>query len=315
MKHARSTAVVNALVLLVIFGWVGSVVCTAADLPGTPAIHIEDVAAFYKLYDATHGHPTDEQLQNDYLDHGSAGLHSMAQLRNVTGISIAASMAKRPDIYANAKRCMAVLPTGRRRVAMALHKLEQLYPEAQFPPVTIAIGRGKPVGVTDATGVMIGLESLCAVTWLEPNLEDRFVHVVAHEYAHVQQAIASATLYNDEKPTVLEESLIEGAAEFTAELTSGSVSSSDLAAITKGHEKTIETAFAADEDKTDLSNWLYNGTLTKPGDLGYWVGYRIVKSYYEHAADKRRALRDILDMKDPKAFLAKSGWYPGNVMH
>jgi uncharacterized protein YjaZ len=199
-------------------------------------------------------------------------------------------------------------------VAMTLHKLGQLYPEAQFPPVTIAIGRGKPVGVTDATGVMIGLESLCAVTWLEPNLEDRFVHVVAHEYAHVQQAIASQTLYNDEKPTVLEESLIEGAAEFTAELTSGSVSSTDLEAITKGHEKAIETAFVADEDKTDLSKWLYNGTLTKPGDLGYWVGYRIVKSYYEHAADKRRALRDILDMKDPKAFLAKSGWYPGIVM-
>ena len=315
MKHARSMAVVNALILLVILGWVGSVACIAADLPGNPIIHIEDVPAFYKLCDATHGHPTDEQLQHDYLDPGSVGLQRMAQLRNVTGASIAAAMAKRPDIYANAKRCMAVLPAGRWRVAMSLHKLGQLYPEAQFPPVTIAIGRGKPVGVTDATGVMIGLESLCAVTWLEPNLEDRFVHVIAHEYAHVQQAIASPTLYNDEKPTVLEESLIEGAAEFTAELTSGSVSSTDLEAITKGHEKAIETGFVADEDKTDLSKWLYNGTLTKPGDLGYWVGYRIVKSYYEHAADKRRALRDILDMKEPKALLAKSGWYPGIVMH
>ena len=40
------------------------------------------------------------------------------------------------------------------------------------------------------------------------------------------------------------------------------------------------------------------------GDLGYWVGYRIVKSYYQHAADKRRAIRDILEMSDPKAFLA-----------
>jgi hypothetical protein len=55
-------------------------------------------------------------------------------------------------------------------------------------------------------------------------------------------------------------------------------------------------------------------TLTKPGDLGYWVGYRIVKSYYERAAEKRRALREVLDMKDPKAFLAESGWYPGIVL-
>ena len=279
-----------------------------------PAIHIEDVAAFYKLYDATDGHPTAEQLQHEYLNPGSTGLHRMAQLRSVTGARIAEAMAKYPDMYANAQPCMAVLPAGRTRVAIALHKLAQLYPEAQFPPVTIAIGRGKPVGVTDAMGVMVGLEALCAVTRLEPNLEDRFVHMIVHEYAHVQQSIASPTLYNDEKPTILEQSLIEGAAEFAAELISGSVSSTDLKEITKGHEKEIETAFVADEDKIDLSKWLYNGTLTKSGDLGYWVGYRIVKSYYENASDKRRALREILDMKDPKELLAKSGWYPGIVL-
>ncbi|OHC50561.1 MAG: hypothetical protein A2211_09040 [Rhodanobacter sp. RIFOXYA1_FULL_67_6] len=161
---------------------------------------------------------------------------------------------------------------------------------------------------------MIGLEALCAVNYLDPNVEDRFVHVLAHEYAHVQQALQSPTFYDDPKPTVLEESLIEGAAEFTAELISGSIGNVDLKAMTRGREAEIETAFVADEDKTDLSKWLYNGTLTKPGDLGYWVGYRIAKSYYQHATDKRRALRDILEMSDAKAFLAKSGWHPGMTL-
>jgi hypothetical protein len=41
------------------------------------------------------------------------------------------------------------------------------------------------------------------------------------------------------------------------------------------------------------------------------VGYRICKTYYQRASDKRQALRDILEMTDPKAFLSKSGWYPG----
>lgn len=304
----------STLVLFILLAPAGNAASPPSDSTGAPVIAIEDVGSFYKLYDATGGHPTAAQLQRDYLDPGSAGLHRLAQLRHVTGASIAAAMGKRPDIYANAKRCMAVLPNGRRRVDVALHELRQLYPEGQFPPVTIVIGRGKPVGVSDATGVMIGLEALCAVTWMESNLEDRFVHVVVHEYAHVQQAIASPVLYNDEKPTVLEESLIEGAAEFVAELTSGSVSDTDLKAITKGREKEIETAFAADENETDLSKWLYNGSLTQPGDLGYWVGYRIVKSYYQHAHDKRRALREILDMRDPRTFLARSGWTPGMVL-
>jgi hypothetical protein len=38
------------------------------------------------------------------------------------------------------------------------------------------------------------------------------------------------------------------------------------------------------------------------------AGYRIVKAYYEHAPDKHQALREICEIKDPKAFLARSGW-------
>ena len=266
-------------------------------------IQIGDVARFYRVYDAADGHPTAEALQRDYLDPGSEGLHRLAQLRRVSGESIAANIGKNPSIYVDAKRCMAALPRVRDRVVVSLQELATLYPEARFPPVTIAVGRGKPVGVTDAKGVMIGLEALCAVNWMQPDVEDRFVYVIAHEYAHVQQAIASPVFYDNEKPTVLEESLIEGAAEFVGEMISGGIAYPEFKTREQGREKDIETAFVADEDKTDLSAWLYNGTLTKPGDLGYWVGYRIVASYYERASDKRQALRDILEMKDAKPFL------------
>jgi len=92
---------------------------------------------------------------------------------------------------------------------------------------------------------------------------------------------------------------------------SGDVAYGAFRASTKGQEKAIETRFAADVDKTDLSDWLDNTTPDKLGDLGYWVGYRIVKSYYQHAPDKRRAVREIIQMNDPHAFLARSGWYPG----
>ena len=281
-----------------------------AALP-TLEIQIDDVSRFYRIYDAAGGHPAAEVLQREYLAAGSDGLHRLAQLRSVTGERIADNIAKNPSIYIDAKRCMAALPRVRERASAALQKLGELYPEAQFPPVTIAVGRGKPVGVTDAKGVMIGLEALCAVSWMQPNVEDRFVYVIAHEYAHVQQAIASPAFYDNEKPTVLEESLIEGAAEFIGEMISGGIAYPEFKTREKGREKEIETEFVADEDKTDLSAWLYNGTLTKPGDLGYWVGYRIVKAYYERAGDKREALREIIGMRDAKAFLVKSGWQPG----
>lgn len=282
----------------------------AADAKaGDPVVDIDDVERFYRLYDSVQGHPSAEQLQRDYLDAGSEGLHHFAKARRITGEAIAANLAKNPQAYIDAKRCMEVLPDTRNRLRASLRKLVELYPEARLPTVTIAVGRGKPVGTASAdTGVQIGLEALCATDWLNPDLEDRFVHVIAHEYVHVQQVPA---FVETEQATVLESALTEGAAEFVGELISGEVAYLHLKQNTKGQELAIETKFQADMDKRDLSEWIYNSKPGNPGDLGYWVGYRIVKSYYQNASDKRQALRDIIGLQDARAFLARSGWRPG----
>lgn len=308
MKQINTGIMVIALVLATISGASG-VAASPVDNAAGPIIETGDVHRFYKVYDAAGGRPTAEALQYDYIDPGSDGLHELARLRKVTGQSIAEAIARRPKIYSEARDCVAVLPRVRERLVVVLGKLGALYPEARFPPITIAVGRSKPVGVGGRdTGVQIGLEALCATGWINPDIEDRFVGVIAHEYAHVQQAVAFS---ETENVTVLAASLEEGAAEFVAELTTGSVSYSYMSGLTAGREREIETAFAADADKTDLSDWLYNSTPEKPADLGYWVGYRIVKSYYRQADDKHQALRDIFEMTNPKEFLAKSGWRPG----
>jgi len=299
----RTGAAVAALVVL---AWATT---PAAQAPANgPTIEISDVARFYEIYDAAGGKPTAEQLQH-YIDTGSPGLRVFAEARRTTGVRIAEAIVARPEVFSQARRCAAVLPDVRRRLDAALRDLGRLYPEARFPPVTVAVGRGKPVGVGGpTTGVQIGLEALCATSYLNPDLEDRFVHVIAHEFVHVQQA---AALTEGENLTVLEASLMEGAAEFVTELISGDVAYSHLRAVVAGREAEIETAFLADVDKTDLSGWLYNSTTDKPGELGYWVGYRIAKAYYQNAPDKPRAIREILEMTDAKAFLAASGWRPG----
>jgi uncharacterized protein YjaZ len=140
------------------------------------------------------------------------------------------------------------------------------------------------------------------------SIDDRFVHVIAHEYIHAQQP---PSLADDDHPTVLERSLIEGATEFMGQMISGDIAYAGLRAATAGHEKEIETRFGANMDKTDLSDWVGNTTADKLGDLGYWVGYRIVKSYYAHASDKHQAIADIIGMDDARAFLVKSGSRPG----
>jgi hypothetical protein len=287
----------------------------ASAAPAGPQIVTSDVGRFYRVYEAHGGQPSAEVLDRDYLAPGTSELHRLMGLRRVSGATIAKAMAAHPETYRNARRCLAVLPNVKRRLTADFTKLARAYPEAKFPPVTIVVGRIRPAGYGDSSGVIIGLETLCEATFMNPDPEDRFVHAIMHEYGHVQQEGPVSTV-DVGKPgaTVLTMSLMEGAADFFAELFSGDVGNVAQRNFVKGREGEVERAFVRDEDKTELSDWMYNsqGTAEQPGDVGYWVGYRIVKAYYDHAADKHQALRDILRMTDAKAFVAKSGWRPAN---
>ncbi|UJB20754.1 MULTISPECIES: DUF2268 domain-containing putative Zn-dependent protease [Lysobacter] len=278
-----------------------------------PEIRIDDVTRFYALYDATGGHPTVEQIQNDYLAKGTQSLSEFAAARRVTAQRIAEQLASDPAMYENAKQCLTALPAVKRRLVATFRKLSSLYPQARFPPVAIVVGRGKPVGITNPAGVTIGLEALCSADVMNPNREDRFVHVIAHEYAHIQQRAPTDFEKGDPNATVLRLAMAEGVAELIAQITSGNVANARHAEWMRGKEAQIEGRFVREMDGTDLSDWFFNYRKgsDEPYDLGYWVGYRIAKSYYLRADDRKAALKRLIELDDPKAFLAQSGWTPG----
>jgi len=64
----------------------------------------------------------------------------------------------------------------------------------------------------------------------------------------------------------------------------------------------------------DVGRWLYKqGTASadRPGDLAYFVAYRICKAYYDAASDKAAAIRDIIQVKGgATTFLAQNGYNP-----
>lgn len=275
-------------------------------------IIIEDVARFYAVFDAANGKPAAEALQRDYLDKGTDGVRQFIPNRIISAEALAKEIAEVPEVYAKARACAKQMPAVRRRLKAVFVKLAEIHPEATFPPVTILVGRNNSGGTTGASGVLIGLEVVCRSDHLQANLTDRFVHLIAHEYGHIEQG------GDDETGGLLVQVLREGGAELIAELASGQVSNVHLQAWTKGHEKEIEEKFLADIEAGDRSKWLYNGVGTpeRPGDLGYWVGWRIAKSYYQRAKDKRAAVRAILKVSnaDAKAFLAESGWSPGMIL-
>jgi hypothetical protein len=276
-------------------------------------IRTSDVDLFYRIYDAASGSPNADALQHGYIDAGSDGVRQFIPDRIKSAEALATTIASNPAVYNNARACMAALPAVRTRLALVFKKIAAIDSDAIYPPIIVLIGRNNSGGTTGKSGVLIGLEVICRADWLQPSIEDRLVHLIAHEYAHVQQFPQGG---EDAVPdTVLKQSLVEGGAELIAELTSGEASESHLERWTKGRERKIGEAFLADIDSKNLKPWLYNGVGTpeKPGDLGYWVGFCIAKSYYDRAKDKRAAMKTLLELKDPKKILADSGWKPGVI--
>jgi hypothetical protein len=283
-----------------------------ADAPRSVEVRTSDVTTFYRIYDAANGKPSAITLQKDYIDKGTDGVRQFVPHRIVSGEALASEVASQKSVYKSARSCMKALPAVKAKLQGAFRRLANLDPQATFPPVTILVGRNNSGGTTGKSGVLIGLEVACRSSWLQPDLADRLYHLVAHEYGHVQQSPALDE--DSENTTVLKQALIEGVAELVGELISGQVSNVHLQAWTADRAKEIGERFLADADKNDISPWLYNGVGTpdRPGDLGYWVGYRIAKAYYEKASNKRVALRTLLNLKDPKAILNDSGWQPGS---
>jgi hypothetical protein len=283
----------------------------ACALQPAAEISSADVDLFFRIYDESNGLPSAEVLQSNYLEAGSEGVRQFIPHRIVSAERLAEQIEKKREVYQRARRCAETLPKVRERVSRALSKLRRLLPSSKFPPVTILVGRATSGGTTGPAGVLIGLETVCTADWMQANLEDRLVYLIAHEYIHVQQpASAAGEDPTDGRHTVLQISLGEGVADFVGELIAGSASNSHLQTWTQGREAQIADAFVADMNGTDVRKWVYTGpgTPEQPGDLGYWVGYRIAKCFYTKATDKKRAVRELIELKNPAEILQQSSW-------
>lgn len=59
----------------------------------------------------------------------------------------------------------------------------------------------------------------------------------------------------------------------------------------------------------NTDDWLfntYNPETGYPGNLGYFIGFRICESYYNQATNKQRAIKEMLEIQDFERFLKES---------
>ena len=302
---------------LTIDEWVNNAQLKLSD-PKTLHVETGDIDLFWQVFDKLHHKNAGEIFMNDYLLKGSKGLQTFFLVRWSGNIhNYINTLKQHENFYRSIRPLYNNINEKMQTVYTAANKLKDLYPPSFFPPIYLMVGMMTAGGTPDGgAGLLIGTEfySMSNTTdttglgaWERSVIKSNeyLVPIIIHEYVHIQQKIPQSS-------TVLAKVINEGSADFITQLISGKNINEHIHAYGNKREKELFEKFEKEKDGTDLSYWLHNGAEALkrgiPADLGYYLGYKIVESYYNKAADKKQAVKDILEIKDFDDFYKRSGY-------
>jgi hypothetical protein len=277
-----------------------------------------DIDRFWRAYDHAQRDPFRAVAiyDQEYFDKGSVGLQDYYELKIQDTKLFVKNQDDKKAFYRSIRPNTLRVAAMTAQIRAGFRKMKELYPAAAFPPVYFVIGRFNSGGTASEHGMLIGTDQMSGapdtprgeLTLWERNTLGSLANlpdVVAHEQVHYLQK-------KNGPPTLLRGAIDEGMADFLAELTTGRRPKARYYIYGDAHEKQVWADFKKEMAGTNWSNWIANGgtqeTEAKPGDLGYYVGYRICQAYYEAQADKKQAVHSILNISDYPAFLAASGY-------
>ena len=253
----------------------------------------QDVERFWKAFENIDS--LGQDAFTDYIENGTEGVKGFTKNRIENAKALYKTVNERKEDYLKSRNVLDNLETKKQEIIKIYEALEELYPDAVFPPIYFVVGRFNSGGTVSDAGIILGTEML-------ENLDD-LPGLVAHELIHYQQNFKG-------KKTLLFQSLKEGSADFIGELISGTHLNKVAFDYGEAHSETLTREFVKKMKKKKFNDWLYqtSGKDDRPNDLGYWMGYKITKAYYDKQADKSKAISDILNIKDPSQFTKKSGY-------
>jgi Predicted Zn-dependent protease (DUF2268) len=303
--------------LFAICAFVASAACDATATAGdtrdavAPAtISTADVHRFLAAMRAMPPGDTACAALDAYLRSESVGLAAYRHKFDVGRRELCTAVHQSPERYARLAVLAPGLDSAVGRIGEIFSHARRIVPGARAPDVYVVVGNGISGGNTtrgDAPQILIGAELLESARGVPAT--------VAHELGHTLQRYPFRGISSGPRflqATVLHQSLVEGTADLMAELLTGEPKRNRYA---EAHEAELWTQFQRDMHSRDHGAWLYNGRSqrdsVRPPDLGYWMGYRIAKAYYDHRADKTAAVHELLTTHDFDALVAASGYEGG----
>jgi pimeloyl-ACP methyl ester carboxylesterase len=292
--------------------------------PERARISTADIPRFWRAYDLAAGQDSASRvaiLEREYLAPGTRGLFDFYRMKIRSATRLAESIRQFPRFYQSIRKSTLELSGLDPAVRQVFRRMKALYPAATFPDLYFVVGRVSSAGTATDYGLLFGAEQNVGspTTVLDelPESRRRIVfpraqlpHVIAHELVHFQQDLAT-------KHTLLDVALIEGGADFIADLVLPGGPVPYYRTWGDAHAEQVWSRFAQEMNRDSIADWIGNNTTTAtdawPADLGYYVGYEICKAYYDRMGDKEQAIRDLIRLEDSEAILRLSRYAENRV--
>lgn len=285
---------------------------------GQTKVFTQDITNFFVAFDSVYKQSNKvEQLnivQTLYVDKASDGLKDFMALGGGTSSKWLKYILYNKDYLIKMRPYLENISSQIPTIQKKLAEVKQVYPAFKDGNIYFIIGCGLVGGSPNkqTNNLLLGAEVLVTknTEWAVPS--------AIHEFIHIQQ--------KDGNGQLLTQTINEGVAEFLSEVFFGKELDSNGFAphITFGNknEKAIWAKFKADMFviNNGFLGWLY-GSKSFSGreiqDLGYFVGYKICKSYYEKSNDKALAIKTLIELDlssndEIRKFILQSGYLVGN---
>jgi len=289
-------------------------------------IFTSDINKFWAAYDSIQkvNSNKSEIIENLFLSKKTEGLNAFMEIKKFGKDDYLTSFEKYPKFWNSIRPNTLIDAKKIKTINKALAKLKKLYPNNSKGNIYYTIGTLKSGGTTNNQDLLLGIEKIVGdkntiVSEFEnENLRKMFQfsntttieQVTIHEFVH--------TFQKEGEINILSKAIKEGSCDFIAELAlNKKFNSSYIDYGFQNYEK-VKANFKSEMFSQNFGNWFYNSDVSKNPDLGYFVGSLISKKYYENSKDKKKAIKDIieLDFNSELAvlqFLEKSNYFEDTI--
>lgn len=291
--------------------------------------------AFDNLENAKNLQDTIDLIQKNVIDKASPTFKEYLELKQVDGVIIVdrfiESIRNYPKYYRSVLVQSEIFKNRAqiKKIENAYKRLLSFYPSAKLKPNVICIGFMDDGGKSLSTGQYIGLEVLSCNEKADKSeltilLKDylgggsfdlkKIDEVITHELVHLSQFKGDENFEKTFKGTIKYIPLLsEGGAAFVtdyiykykATIGPGVFYQEQLDYCDK-NKMQLWQDFLQDKN---FKHWFWAINPKYPVQrIGYYLGYQVCKSYLEKSANKKQALKDIIEVKDWDSLVRKSGF-------